>query len=106
MVAFIVFHFRLVSVRRLAAAAGAMLRRQSAGSDVSVSISFIILVSYTRRRHLFCVSLVFYSYFVFVLFSFVVVTFPFGRLLVLNFSLVVPAICNFLLHICICFLSK
>jgi len=32
--------------------------------------------------------------------------FPYGRLLVLNFSLVVPAICNFLLHICICFPSK
>ena len=31
----------------------------------------------------------------FVLFSFVVVMFPFGRLLVLYFSLVVPAICNF-----------
>jgi len=33
--------------------------------------------------------------------------FPFGLLLVLNFSLVVPAICNPLLHICIlCFTSK
>ena len=32
--------------------------------------------------------------------------FPFGRLLVLYFSLVVPAICIFVLHICICFPSK
>jgi len=52
------------------------------------------------------VCLVLYLYFVFVLFSFVVVMFPFGRLLVLYFSLVVPAICNFLLHICTCFPSK
>jgi len=32
--------------------------------------------------------------------------FPFGRLLVLNFSLVLPAIFDPLLHICICFPSK
>ena len=39
-------------------------------------------------------------------FLIVVVMFPFGRLLMLYFSLVVPAICNFLLHICICFPNK
>ena len=54
---------------------------------------------------LFCVfSLIFV--FCVCTFLFVVIMFPFGRLLVLYFSLVVPAICNFLLHICICFPSK
>jgi len=54
---------------------------------------------------LFCVfSLIFV--FCVCTFLFVVVIFPFGRLLVLYFSLVVPPICNFLLHICICFPSK
>ena len=52
-------------------------------------------------RIFFCV---FVSYSYFVLYFFVM--FSFGRLLVLNFSLVVPATFDPLLHICICFPSK
>ena len=85
------------------------LPRLSVQLNVLISVAFLILRNCSLLLGaIFCLyvhsmfaflCLVLYPYFVFVLFSLVVAMFPFGRLSVLFFSLVVPAICNFLLHI-------
>jgi len=68
----------------------------------------------SRNNYIYMFTALFVSFCVFsLIFVFCVYTFLFcrcnvslGRLLVLNFSLVVPAIFDPLLHICICFPSK